>query len=87
VVTDRAGDPVRVSGRVEISAPPAVLVPEPGAPPLRITSWAGPWPLAERWWDPERARRRARFQAVTADGRAWLLCVEDGRWHVEAVYD
>jgi protein ImuB len=86
-VTDRSGDPVRVSGRTEISAPPAVLVPGPGAEPLEIVGWAGPWPLSERWWDPDHARRKARFQAVTEDGRAWLLCVQDGSWQAEAVYE
>lgn len=86
-VTDRSGNAVSVSGRSEVSAPPAVLVPEAGADALRITAWAGPWPLSERWWDPGSARRRARFQAVTEDGRAWLLSVEDGRWQAEAVYE
>ena len=84
-VTDAAGVPVTVSGRLDLSAAPAALA--LGArEELAIASWAGPWPLAERWWDPAHARRRARFQAVTADGRAWLLCVQDGRWHLEAVY-
>ena len=54
---------------------------------LPIRSWAGPWPLAERWWEPAAAVRRARFQAVTDDGRAWLLAVRDGHWFIEAVYD
>jgi protein ImuB len=51
-----------------------------------ITGWAGPWPLTERWWDPETASRRARFQLVTDDGRAWLAAVRDGRWQIEAGY-
>ncbi|WP_370370824.1 DNA polymerase Y family protein [Catenulispora sp. GP43] len=86
-VVDAAGRAVGVSGRLRISAGPAQLVlPETGER-LRILSWAGPWPLAERWWEPGRAVRRARFQAVTDDGRAWLLGVQDGRWSVEAVYD
>ena len=25
----------------------------------RIVAWAGPWPLEQRWWTPERARRLA----------------------------
>jgi protein ImuB len=86
-VTDRFGAPVGVSGRLWVSAPPAELtVPETGER-LRILSWAGPWPLAERWWESAAAVRRARFQAVTDDGRAWLLSVRDGGWFVEAVYD
>ncbi|MEY9893511.1 protein ImuB [Catenulispora sp. MAP5-51] len=86
-VTDAAGRAVGVSGRLRITADPAELaLPETGER-LRILSWAGPWPLAERWWEPAAAVRRARFQAVTDDGRAWLLAVQDGRWSVEAVYD
>ena len=84
-VTDDAGQAVTVSGRCAVSAAPARLAVR-GEPPRRVTGWAGPWPLSERWWDPSAARRRARFQLVTEDGRAWLAVVEDGRWLVEAGY-
>jgi protein ImuB len=86
-VTDAAGAPVEVSGRLRVSARPVRLALSGTREHLRILSWAGPWPLAERWWEPGAAVRRARFQAVTDDGRAWLLIVQDGRWYVEAVYD
>jgi protein ImuB len=86
-VTDRDGAPVGVSGRLRVSASPALLALPETRERLRILSWAGPWPLAERWWEPAAAVRRARFQAVTDDGRAWLLTVRDGHWFVEAVYD
>ena len=85
-VTDEAGDPVTVTGRCVISAAPAWLAAD-GEPPLQITGWAGPWPLSERWWDPVAARRRARFQLLTGDGRAWLAAVQDGHWLIEAVYE
>ncbi|MFC5749929.1 DNA polymerase Y family protein [Actinomadura rugatobispora] len=85
-VVDAAGSPVTVSARCVVSAPPAQLAVGDG-PRTAITSWTGPWPAVERWWDPARSRRRARFQAVTDDGRAYLLAVEDGTWHVEAAYD
>lgn len=52
-----------------------------------VAAWAGPWPVEERWWSPESTRRLARFQLVGADGNAWLLLVEDGRWWTEARYD
>ncbi|HEX6518744.1 MAG TPA: DNA polymerase Y family protein [Streptosporangiaceae bacterium] len=84
-VTDQGGRPVTVSGRCEVSAPPRTLAVD-GGPPREITGWAGPWPLAERWWDPGSASRRARFQFVTEDGRAWLAAVRGGRWRVEAGY-
>jgi protein ImuB len=84
-VTDEAGDAVTVTGRCGLSAAPAWLAAD-GEPPLPITGWAGPWPLSERWWDPAAARRRARFQLLTGDGRAWLAAVQDGRWLIEAGY-
>ena len=84
-VTDDAGRAVTVSGRCAVSAPPARLAVR-GEPPQRVTGWAGPWPLSERWWDPSAARRRARFQLATEDGRAWLAVLQDGRWLVEAGY-
>jgi nucleotidyltransferase/DNA polymerase involved in DNA repair len=84
-VTDEAGAAVTVTGRCVLSAAPAWLAAD-GEPPLRITGWAGPWPLSERWWDPGAARRRARFQLLTGDGRAWLAAVQDGRWLIEAGY-
>jgi protein ImuB len=52
-----------------------------------VTGWAGPWPADERWWDLRAHRRRARFQAVTDAGTAYLLALEGGRWSVEALYD
>ncbi|WP_279436326.1 DNA polymerase Y family protein [Actinomadura sp. 7K534] len=82
---DASGGAVVVSARCEVSAPPAVLAVRGRA--AAITGWTGPWPADERWWDPGRARRRARFQVTTDDGAAYLLAVEGGRWHVEAVYD
>ncbi len=84
-VTDEAGAPVTVTGRCIMSAAPAWLAVDDD-PPRRITGWAGPWPLSERWWDPVAARRRARFQLLTGDGRAWLAAVQDGRWLIEAGY-
>jgi len=84
-VTDDAGRLVTVTGRCVLSAVPARLVIGP-EPPRRITAWAGPWPLSERWWDAVAARRRARFQLATDDGRVWLAVVRDSRWLIEAGY-
>lgn len=55
-------------------------------PWARVAAWAGPWPVEETWWEPA-ARRLARFQLVSTDGRAWLLSCSDGRWWTEAAYD
>jgi len=85
-VTDGSGSPVTVTGRGYVSADP-VRLSVAGGPAIAITAWTGPWPVTERWWDPERACRKARFQLVTADGAAWLAAVMDGRWLIEASYD
>ena len=37
--------------------------------------------------DAATASRRARFQLVTADGGAWLVALDGGRWWLEAGYD
>ncbi len=85
-VVDEAGSTVTVSGRGVVSAAPALLAVGAGAP-RRITAWAGPWPLEERWWDPASRHRRARFQMVTDDGQAHLVVLTGGRWWLAATYD
>ncbi len=86
VVLDADGEPVGVSGRGEASAPPAELRRANGRI-SRITAWAGPWLLDERWWVRGARRRQARFQLVLDDGTAHLCAVEGGRWQREATYD
>src|SRR5579875_2234186 len=56
-----------------------------GAPGGRVTAWAGPWPLEERWWDAA-GRRRARLQLLLEGGDAHLVYCESGSWWVEASY-
>jgi protein ImuB len=85
-VTDSAGTAVSVTARAQLSAVPAWLS-APGQAAVAITSWAGPWPVAESWWEPGLARRQARFQLVTEDGSAWLVVLQDGGWLIEASYD
>ena len=65
------GRAVAVTGRGEISAAPVELV--VGTSRHRIVAWAGPWPLEQRWWTPERSRRLARMQIVTEGGAAHLV--------------
>lgn len=83
-VTDETGAAVTVSGRCEVSAPPAELVADGSA--VAVTGWTGPWPALERWWDASTARRVVRFQVATEDGRAWLLLLDRGQWLMEAYY-
>ncbi|TWF96555.1 DNA polymerase Y family protein [Kitasatospora viridis] len=83
-VLDAAGQPVGVSGRAEVTAPPCQLLLDGRL--AVVTGWAGPWPAVEQWWDPELSRRRARFQVTLADGRALLLVLAGGGWTVEGSY-
>jgi protein ImuB len=86
-VRDAAGRSVAVSGRGDVSAPPAVVVLD--GRPWPVVAWAGPWPAEERWWDPATHRRRARLQVVVsgdAGDDAHLVVLEHGRWSLEASY-
>ncbi|HUY29945.1 MAG TPA: DNA polymerase Y family protein [Acidimicrobiales bacterium] len=84
---DAGGAHVAVDARGEASAVPVGLVLD-GDGVRPVTGWAGPWPADERWWDgPSRRRRRARVQVVTAEGGAYLLALEHGRWVLEGAYD
>jgi protein ImuB len=85
-VVDATGATVGVTDRFAVTAPPVRLA-TPGRPPTPLVAWAGPWPADERWWDREAARQRSRFQLLAADGTAWLVALEGGRWWVEAAYD
>ncbi|WP_375480221.1 DNA polymerase Y family protein [uncultured Jatrophihabitans sp.] len=97
---DAARRPVRVTDRGAMSAPPALFgmggsSGDPNAV-TAVTSWAGPWPVDERWWSAESARRVVRCQIVDVRGRAYLVtgtmgtgatADEPPRWQVDAVYD
>lgn len=83
-VLDAAGNPVAVSGRGAVSAPPATV--QLGGTVEPVQAWAGPWPVDERWWDAARARRTARFQVLTRSGRLLLVGVERGQWWLTAEY-
>jgi protein ImuB len=85
-LVDERDSPVGVNGRGAVSSSPT-RVSVAGGPWSVVEAWAGPWPADERWWDPDAHRRRARLQAVSADGTARLLALEGGRWWVEATYD
>ncbi|MGW6913348.1 DNA polymerase Y family protein [Kitasatospora sp. NPDC054939] len=82
---DADGRDVEVTARAEARSAPVRLVLPDGA--AAVTGWAGPWPEQERWWDPDGARRTARMQVTVDDGRALLLAVTAGRWHLEGDYD
>lgn len=83
---DALGELVTIDERGAISsAPERFAVGGREAAPVR--AWAGPWPVVERWWDAEHAKRVHRFQVVDDDGCAWLLVRDREGWWAEARYD
>lgn len=88
-VLDAEGNPVRVTHRGMFSGPPARL--DGGAYRGDLAWWAGPWPVDERWWDPDRAKGRTARVQVLLDGSrgqaALLLCYRQRRWYVEGAYE
>ncbi len=88
---DATGRPVVVSERGAVTRPPTRLR-IGGETPVSVTSWAGPWPADERWWDPASAARVARMQLVDVRGRAYLVAGEMSAdhtpgWFLEGIYD
>lgn len=83
-VVDATGRLVGVSVRLALSGEPAAIISEDGT--RRVDGWAGPWPVAERWWTGA-PQRRVYLQAVLDDGSALLLACTGGRWTCEALYD
>lgn len=81
------GRPVTVSHRGAVRGVPTRFRASPDVALQPISSWAGPWPVDEQWWNEAAARQVARFQIVGIDGTAWLMFVENGRWQTEARYD
>jgi protein ImuB len=83
---DAQGNPIRVTSRGMFSAAPARLVARGQDGPLRW--WAGPWPVDERWWDPDVSKgRTARAQVLLESERALLLCYRQRRWYLEGSYE
>jgi protein ImuB len=85
-LVDASGERVKVTSRGFVSASPARLTINGGISQT-VVGWSAPWPVEERWWDPLRSRRCARFQIVTEFGDAHLVVVESGHWWVHATYD
>ena len=87
-VLDAQRRTVIVTERGAMPAPPALFA--MGAErPVAVQSWAGPWPVDERWWSPDSARSVVRCQLVDVRGRAYLVSgtMPGGQWHVDAIYD
>jgi protein ImuB len=82
-----AGASIAVDDRGALSGPPARFTAPGSSRSQNVRSWAGPWPLDERWWDVDAARMLHRFQLVTEVGEAWLVLLEAGSCWAEARYD
>jgi protein ImuB len=89
---DAQGNSIRVTSRGLFSADPARLTSRDRDERLRW--WAGPWPVDERWWDPDQAAAgTARAQVLLAGRRAsdpgiaMLLCYRQRRWYLEGIYE
>jgi protein ImuB len=86
-VVAASGAPVDVDESGGLTTHPERFSPAPGRALARVTAWAGPWPVEERWWDPDAARSVHRLQLVDESGGAWLVLLENGEWMLEARYD
>lgn len=88
VVYDESSQPIVVTGRHELSSSPAFVY-FPDGTLWKVVMWADPWPVEERWWDPQRWKRHARLQILALKGEemvAWLLSVESRQWKIVAAY-
>jgi protein ImuB len=92
---DEDGHTVVVTERGMIPCPPKRVNLQPDGQQAAqdhwsaVTAWAGPWPVDERWWDPQSHQHLVRMQLVDGVGRAFLVCfsVDQQCWLLEAVYD
>ncbi|MEU6188246.1 DNA polymerase Y family protein [Nocardia sp. NPDC047038] len=84
------GAPVKVTDRALFDADPALL--RWGSKQWRLTGWAGPWPVDERWWAPDvddaefTARAQVQLDDAPAASRVLLLVYHDETWHAEGIY-
>ncbi|MFE2958853.1 DNA polymerase Y family protein [Nocardia tengchongensis] len=85
------GTPIWVSDRGMFTADPARL--QWGSSSWRLSGWAGPWPVDDRWWahrfeDGFAARAQVQLDAEDKTRlRALLLIGYNNAWHVEGLYE
>jgi protein ImuB len=88
VVLGEGGGEIEVNERGMLLGHPVWFSPTGArADATRVTAWAGPWPVRERWWDAGAATSVNRFQVVDGSGSAWLLVLEGRNWVAEGRYD
>ncbi len=82
---------VKVTDRAMFDADPALL--RWGSRQWRLTGWAGPWPVDERWWAPDSddteftARAQVQLDDAPAADKVLLLVYHDETWRAEGLYD
>ncbi|MFD6102240.1 DNA polymerase Y family protein, partial [Nocardia salmonicida] len=89
-LTAADGDPVLVTDRGLFTATPTRL--RWGRKEWALLGWAGPWPVAERWWSTAEptslaVRVQVQLDADPTEIRAVLLVYDAMRWHAEGVYE
>ncbi|MFE3545439.1 DNA polymerase Y family protein [Nocardia sp. NPDC059177] len=88
-LTDADGLAVLVTDRGLFTADPARL--RWGSKEWALLGWAGPWPVAERWWSANPAtpavRAQIQLDAAPTEIRAVLLVYDATDWHAEGVYE
>lgn len=86
---DASSVAVGVTRRCELTSIPSRIVHGSGTT-QDVLTWAGPWPIEERWWMPAKARRVVQMQVVLLgrDGaeQPVLLVMRDGVWTLTARY-
>ncbi len=88
VVLGPRREELAVSDRGVLSGHPTFFSPTGKRDDLRrVEAWAGPWPVAQRWWDAAAATTANRFQLVDASETAWLLVLDGADWWAEGMYD
>ncbi|MCW2780838.1 MAG: hypothetical protein JWR35_1287 [Marmoricola sp.] len=85
-VLAEAGEPVTVGSRDALSGTPTWLCLS-GTHRSRITAWAGPWPVRQRWWRTAKQQQLSRFQLIDEQTQAWLVLTDGSQWWAEARYD
>lgn len=88
-LTDARDDPVVFTERLWLTSPPHHLCLRDRTP-MPVHQWSRPWPITERWWDPQRQRAGAWLQVIVDSGSrrsALLLYTTGTQWWVIGNYD
>jgi protein ImuB len=88
-IIDEVGRAVGVTRRCELTSIPCRLI-RANSAALDVLTWAGPWPIEERWWAPEVAQRIVQMQVVLIDAEGAenpvLVQLQRAGWVIAAVY-